>query len=104
MFLAETVTLVPPLAWVLIALVVLVVWLGRRNTRNMFSRECPHCREKMRGDASVCPHCQRESEPWLHQDGNWFRRDPAGDWEYLDRSGDGVTRWRKTESAATREP
>jgi hypothetical protein len=23
-------------------------------------RECPHCREKMRRDASVCPHCQRD--------------------------------------------
>ena len=26
-------------------------------------RECPHCREQMRFDASVCPHCQRDIEP-----------------------------------------
>ena len=25
-------------------------------------RECPHCRDEMRRDASVCPHCERDSE------------------------------------------
>jgi hypothetical protein len=24
-------------------------------------RECPHCKERMRRDAYVCPHCRRES-------------------------------------------
>ena len=24
-------------------------------------RECPYCKEQMRRDASVCPHCQRDS-------------------------------------------
>lgn len=23
-------------------------------------RECPHCKETMRIDATVCPHCQRD--------------------------------------------
>src|SRR4051812_48513801 len=27
-------------------------------------RECPHCKELMRRDASVCPHCQQPSTPW----------------------------------------
>lgn len=26
-------------------------------------RECPNCKERMRADASVCPHCQRDVEP-----------------------------------------
>ena len=32
--------------------------LPARNTR-----ECPFCKSEIRADASVCPHCQRESEP-----------------------------------------
>ncbi len=26
-------------------------------------RECPHCRERMRREASVCPHCRRDVSP-----------------------------------------
>lgn len=26
-------------------------------------RSCPHCREPMSPDGTVCPHCNRESEP-----------------------------------------
>jgi hypothetical protein len=52
-------------------------------------RECPYCKEAMRRDASVCPHCRHDSEPWtLHEgnwwamvDGEWYRRDDvAGTW------------------------
>lgn len=25
--------------------------------------ECPHCKEQMRADATVCPHCQRDIIP-----------------------------------------
>jgi hypothetical protein len=25
-------------------------------------RECPHCKERMRSDATVCPPCQRDVE------------------------------------------
>jgi hypothetical protein len=64
----------------------------------------------MRGDASVCPHCQRESQPWIQQNGIWLRRDESGNWEFRYASGDGVSRWMKApdgmvvdESAATRE-
>jgi hypothetical protein len=36
------------------------------------TRECPHCKSAIRPDASVCPHCQRESEPWTLKDGYWW--------------------------------
>lgn len=52
-------------------------------------RECPHCREFMRRDASVCPHCQRDSEAWAKQDGRWWRFQD-GSWRYLDEQTD---RW-----------
>ena len=31
-------------------------------------RECPFCKEDMRRDASVCPHCRNNSEPWVFKD------------------------------------
>jgi hypothetical protein len=42
------------------------------------TRECPWCKEAMRRDAIVCPHCQRESDPWRLEGGVWFSRDPEG--------------------------
>jgi glutaredoxin len=47
------------------------------------SRECPHCKEAMRRDASVCPHCQRDSEPWTFHDGRWWMKNERG-WVWLD--------------------
>jgi hypothetical protein len=48
-------------------------------------RECPHCKEPMRRDASVCPHCQRDSEAWTYNDGAWWlNRDDT--WLWLDES------------------
>jgi hypothetical protein len=47
-------------------------------------RECPHCKEQMRRDASVCPHCQRDSPAWTENEGYWWRTDDAGAWVYLD--------------------
>lgn len=40
------------------------------NPRAM--RECPHCKEGMRRDASVCPHCRRDSEAWRYWEGRWW--------------------------------
>ena len=54
------------------------------------TRECPWCKEAMRRDASVCPHCQRESEPWTFHEGFWWAKDPAGDWLYMDSKGEWV--------------
>lgn len=49
-------------------------------------RECPHCKEKMRRDASVCPHCRTASEPWLFDQGRWWRQ-IDGEWHWLSPSG-----------------
>jgi hypothetical protein len=35
-------------------------------------RECPHCKEAMRRDASVCPHCRRDSDAWRLWEGRWW--------------------------------
>ena len=35
------------------------------------TRECPFCKEPMRRDASVCPHCRHDSEPWVFEGGRW---------------------------------
>ena len=81
-----------------------LIWLARSRSSTGPNRECPHCKKRLRGDASVCPHCQRESEPWTLKDGVWWRRDEAGEWEYRKPTGDGGARWVKPSPAATREP
>jgi predicted amidophosphoribosyltransferase len=81
-----------------------LVWLARSRSP-LLMRECPYCKKRLRGDASVCPHCQRESVAWVEHEGYWWRQDQAGQWEYLRTDGslraDGG-QWMK--SAATREP
>lgn len=47
------------------------------------TRECPFCKSSIRADATVCPHCQRESEPWRLVRTVWVAR----------RSGDGTYWW-----------
>jgi hypothetical protein len=56
-------------------------------------RECPHCKESMRRDASVCPHCRTESAAWRWHEGRWcFRGDEQKPWQWLDeQSGTWVT-------------
>ena len=45
-------------------------------------RECPHCKENMRRDASTCPHCRNRSDPWLlHQHLWWYQA--ADGWYWL---------------------
>lgn len=41
-------------------------------------RECPYCKEAMRRDASVCPHCRRESPAWEYRDFRWWTRTSDG--------------------------
>lgn len=48
-----------------------------------WTRECPHCKSAIRRDASVCPHCRRESEAWTHHKGYWWVKRPSG-YVYLD--------------------
>jgi hypothetical protein len=47
------------------------------------TRECPHCKEAMRRDASVCPHCHRESPAWTLHEGHWWSS-VDGVWYRLD--------------------
>jgi hypothetical protein len=30
------------------------------------TRECPNCKHPMKREASVCPSCRTESNPWIH--------------------------------------
>lgn len=48
------------------------------------SRECPHCKSRIRRDASVCPHCQRESSPWIFHEGRWWMTGTDGKIYYSD--------------------
>jgi hypothetical protein len=70
----------------LIGLIVVAVATpgGGVKAKAAASRECPHCKELMRRDASVCPHCQRDSAPWVFHEGRWWFRDAQGDNYYLD--------------------
>jgi hypothetical protein len=56
-------------------------------------RECPHCKESMRRDAKICPHCRQPSTPWRFHEGRWwFRASGEDSWRWLDeRSGTWVT-------------
>lgn len=51
-----------PLVWIGLALLVVGLFgaLFQSADKVASRRECPHCREHMRRDASVCPHCQRD--------------------------------------------
>ena len=59
---------------------------GPRSIHNSMKRECPFCKEGIRGDASVCSHCQRESSPWAWNDNHWWKLDTDGRWVWLDES------------------
>jgi hypothetical protein len=48
-------------------------------SRGQMMRECPSCKEAMRRDASVCPHCRRDSEPWRFWEGRWWAYSASGD-------------------------
>jgi hypothetical protein len=50
-------------------------------------RECPSCKESMRRDASVCPHCRRESPAWTYRNGHWWATNEQGDEMWLDGGG-----------------
>jgi Superinfection immunity protein len=49
------------------------------------TRECPYCKEAMRRDASVCPHCHRESPAWTLREGHWWSN-VDGVWYRLDEA------------------
>ena len=41
------------------------------DLRGVPTRDCPHCKQRMRADASVCLSCQRESEPSEGDELSW---------------------------------
>lgn len=53
------------IAAVVFAIVAIVRRSGAAHASSMLAnkRECPACREWMRRDASICPHCRTASEP-----------------------------------------
>jgi hypothetical protein len=86
--------------WLLLILfvagiVAIVRWSGRRQSRSMTAgrRECPACKEWMRRDASVCPHCRTASEPWTFHGGRWWVTRPDAPY-YLD---EGSQTWRRSD-------
>lgn len=56
-------------------------------------RECPHCKEQMRRDATVCPHCRMQTEAWTLKDGFWWRADAEGQILRLDENTDTWALW-----------
>jgi hypothetical protein len=48
------------------------------------TRECPFCKETMRRDASVCPHCRHDSKPWTMHDGHWWVVGDDGEHHWFD--------------------
>ena len=54
-------------------------------------RECPECKESMRRDARICPHCRSESEPWILHAGFWWHVKPGSVHRFLERQ----QRWQK---------
>ena len=60
---------------------------GPSSVQDAMYRECPHCKEPMRRDATVCPHCRSESLAWtLHEGRWWYRTSPNTDWQWFDES------------------
>lgn len=57
-------------------------------------RECPHCKELMRRDAGVCPHCRRESPAWTFNEGRWWLQS-EGEWYWLDDGRGAWVRWER---------
>ncbi|HVC85789.1 MAG TPA: hypothetical protein VNC40_00035 [Gaiellaceae bacterium] len=85
---------------VLLWIVIFPIYLSRRNRAPLkdgatggsaapaqaaMHRECPLCKEWMRRDASVCPHCRNESPAWTLHEGRWWFRAAEG-WQWFDES------------------
>lgn len=85
--------------WVAVDVILGIIWLvtnsgtgQKKQEINTLTRECPFCKSAIRRDASVCPHCQRESEPWLLHDGRWWVKRDSGDY-YLDEKTGAWMKW-----------
>lgn len=68
------------LGWVGVAIASILRSEWSHDTAALY-RECPFCKEDMRRDAVVCPHCRNDSEPWIwHDELWWFKSDEGWDW------------------------
>jgi hypothetical protein len=56
------------------------------SSRARMMRECPHCKEDMRRDASICPHCRAPSKAWTLHGEHWWIKTDDGSWYYLDEA------------------
>ena len=65
-------------------------------------RSCPHCKEPMRRDAGVCPHCRSHSTAWTFHDGHWwFRANEDAGWQWFDEPN---SRWLRQELPSAPPP
>jgi zinc ribbon protein len=53
----------PFLTWWLFGALLLIVALPWSLVLRDERRKCPYCAEPIKGEAQVCPHCQRELTP-----------------------------------------
>lgn len=93
------------LSW--IGVVICLLLSDRRSTEADVPlgthRECPHCKELMRRDATTCPHCRSTSRPWTLHEGHWWYATEGGKWYALDEQ---ANEWREveTDSENAQEP
>ena len=78
---------------------------GARSGASRTYRECPRCKEQMRRDAQVCPHCHNESSAWTLKEGVWWHESPSG-WYVLDERRNEWVKWEgnSLEAAAQNPP
>ncbi|MEA2435188.1 MAG: hypothetical protein QOG54_2645 [Actinomycetota bacterium] len=57
------------------------------------TRDCPFCKEQMRRDASVCPHCRHASPAWTFHEGRWWFKGTDGSAYWLDETQGQWVRW-----------
>lgn len=70
--------------WLLIfTSVAAAIRVNRPRVRPADARVCPHCRESIHKEATVCRHCGRESPRMEFREGRWWTADAAGNAVWL---------------------
>ena len=64
------------------------------------TRPCPACKEDMKREARICPHCRSESPPWRYHDERWWVQ-VSGVWHYLDEATNSWVRFERSPEAST---
>ena len=76
-----------------------LIWLLRTRSP-MVTRECPHCKKRLRGDATSVRIASASRLPGFEHEGRWWRQDTAGVWEH--RKLDALAAWMKPRRATVR--